>query len=145
MEQQTIKTPRNTAALQPKAKAAVEKKGKQNTVIQWLNDPTFKSQLATALPKFLDTDTFIRNALTDFRKQPALQNCSVPSVLGYYMAAAQCGLTPGTTLGQCYAVPFRNKNTGQMECEFIIGYRGMLSIVRRSGEVASVEAKAVYE
>ena len=145
MEQTGVKTPKNVGALQPKAKAAMEKKGKSNTVVQWLNDPTFKSQLATALPKFLDTDTFIRNALTDFRKQPALQNCSVPSVLGYYMAAAQCGLTPGVTLGQCYAVPFKNKNTGQMECEFIIGYRGMLSIVRRSGEVASVEAKAVYE
>lgn len=145
MEQTGIKTPKNVGALQPKGKAAVEKKGKQNTVVQWLSDPTFRSQLETALPKFLNADTFIRNALTDFRKQPLLQQCSTPSVLGYYMAAAQCGLTPGTTLGQCYAVPFRNKNTGQMECEFIIGYRGMLSIVRRSGEVASVEAKAVYE
>ena len=144
MEQQTIKTPKNTAALQPKATGAVAKK-KGSSVVEYLNDAKFQAQIAAALPKFMDTDSFVRNALTDFRKQPLLQTCSVPSVLGYYMQAAACGLMPGVTLGQCYAVPFRNKNTGQMECEFIIGYRGMLAIARRSGEVSSVSAQIVHE
>lgn len=144
MEQQTIKTPKNTAALQPKAAGAVAKK-KGSSVVEYLNDAKFQAQIAAALPKFMDTDSFVRNALTDFRKQPLLQTCSVPSVLGYYMQAAACGLMPGVTLGQCYAVPFRNKNTGQMECEFIIGYRGMLAIARRSGEIASVSTYIVHE
>lgn len=144
MDQQTIKTPRNTAALQPKSGGAVAKK-KGGSVVEYLNDGKFQAQIAAALPKFMDTDSFVRNALTDFRKQPLLQTCSVPSVLGYYMQAAACGLMPGVTLGQCYAVPFRNKNTGQMECEFIIGYRGMLAIARRSGEIASVSTYIVHE
>lgn len=144
MEQQTIKTPKNTAALAPKTTAAVAKK-KGGTVVSYLNDAGFQKQLAAALPKFLDTDHFVRSALTEFRLNPALAECSVPSVLGYFMQAAACGLEPASVLGQCYPVPFNNKKTGQKECQFLLSYRGMLAIARRSGEIASVIAEAVHE
>ena len=141
--EQTVKTPKNTAALQPKAKTAMAKK--TSTAIDFLNDDRFKAQLAAALPKFLDTDHFVRSALTEFRLNPALAECSVPSVLGYFMQAAACGLEPASVLGQCYPVPFNNKRTGQREAQFLLSYRGMLSIARRSGEIASVIAEIVYE
>lgn len=144
MEQTTIKTPKNTAALQPKA-GAVAKKKSGGTVLGYLQDDSFKNQLAAALPKFLDTDRFVRSALTEFRMNPALQTCSVPSVLGYFMQAAACGLEPASVLGQCYPVPFNNKKTGQKECQFLLSYKGMLSIARRSGEIASVIAEVVHE
>lgn len=144
MEQQTIKTPKNTAALAPKTAGAVAKK-KGGTVVSYLNDAGFQKQLAAALPKFLDTDHFVRSALTEFRLNPALAECSVPSVLGYFMQAAACGLEPASVLGQCYPVPFNNKKTGQKECQFLLSYRGMLAIARRSGEIASVIAEAVHE
>lgn len=144
MEQQTIKTPKNTAALAPKTAAAVTKK-KGGTVVSYLNDVGFQKQLAAALPKFLDTDHFVRSALTEFRLNPQLAECSVPSVLGYFMQAAACGLEPASVLGQCYPVPFNNRKTGQKEVQFILSYRGMLSIARRSGEIASVISEAVHE
>jgi recombination protein RecT len=143
MEQATIKTPKKTTAIAPKAPQAVAKK--QGTVVDYLNNEKFKEQLAAALPKFLDTDHFIRSAITEFRLNPALAECSVPSVLGYFMQAAACGLEPASMLGQCYPVPFNNKKTGQREAQFICGYRGMLSIARRSGEIASVDAQIVHE
>lgn len=138
-----IKTPKNASALQPKtATQAVAKR--QGTVVDYLNNDTFKAQLSAALPKFLDTDHFIRSALTEFRLNPALAECSVPSVLGYFMQAAACGLEPASQLGQCYPVPFNNRKTGQKEAQYIIGFRGMLSIARRSGEISSVIAEAVH-
>lgn len=143
MEQTTIKTPKNTAALAPKTTQAVAKR--QGTALDYLNNGKFKEQLAAALPKFLDTDHFIRSAITEFRLNPQLAECSVPSVLGYFMQAAACGLEPASMLGQCYPVPFNNKKTGQKEAQFICGYRGMLSIARRSGEIASVVAEIVHE
>ena len=143
MEQTTIKTPKNAAALAPKNTAAVAKK--KGTAVDYLNDDRFKSQLAAALPKFFDSDRFVRSAITEFRLNPTLTECSVPSVLGYFMQAAACGLEPASALGQCYPVPFNNKKTGQKECQFLISYRGMLSIARRSGEIASVIAEVVHE
>lgn len=114
-----IKTPTNGAALAPKTTQAVAKK--QGTAIDYLQNEKFKSQLAAALPKFLDTDHFVRSAITEFRMNPALAECSVPSVLGYFMQAAACGLEPASMLGQCYALPFNNKKTGQKEVTFIVG------------------------
>lgn len=137
-----IKTPTNTQALAPKTQAVAKKQG---TAVDYLNNDKFKSQLAAALPKFLDSDHFVRSAIAEFRLNPALAECSVPSVLGYFMQAAACGLEPASMLGQCYPVPFRNKKTGMKECQFIIGFRGMLSIARRSGEIASVVAEVVHE
>lgn len=139
-----IKSPTNTAAMTAKGTAAVAKKQTAG-VIDFLNSASFKNQLQMALPKFFDTDRFVRSAISDFRLNPALQECSVPSVLGFYMQAAMCGLEPSSVLGQCYPVPFNNRKTGTKECQFIIGYRGMASIARRSGEVLSIDAKIVHE
>ena len=138
----TIKTPTNKQALAPKTQAVAKRQG---TALDYLNNSKFKEQLEAALPKFLDTDHFVRSAITEFRMNPALAECSVPSVLGYFMQAAACGLEPASMLGQCYPVPFNNKKTGQKEAQFICGYRGMLSIARRSGEIASVVAEVVHE
>ena len=137
-----IKTPTNTAAIAPKTNAVAKKQG---TVTDYLNNEKFQKQLAAALPKFMDTDHFVRSALTEFRLNPALAECSVPSVLGYFMQAAACGLEPASALGQCYPVPFWNKKTGQKEVQYLLSYRGMLSIARRSGEIASVIAEVVHE
>lgn len=139
-----VKTPTNTQALAPKTTQAVAAK-KSGSVLDYLNNGKFQSQLAAALPKFLDTDHFVRSAITEFRLNPALAECSVPSVLGYFMQAAACGLEPASMLGQCYPVPFWNSKTKQKEAQFICGYRGMLSIARRSGEIASVVAEVVHE
>lgn len=138
-----IKTPTNTAAMTEKAAAPVAKK--PAGALDYLGSESFKKQLQMALPKFFDTDRFIRSAISEFRLNPALQECSVPSVLGFFMQAAMCGLEPSSVLGQCYPVPFNNRKTGAKECQFIIGWRGMRSILDRNDSVIKVESHVVYE
>jgi recombination protein RecT len=60
------------------------------------------------------------------------------------MQAAQLGLEPGL-IGHCYFVPFKNGKTGQSDVQFIIGYKGMIDLARRSGNIESIYAHAVYE
>lgn len=59
------------------------------------------------------------------------------------MTAAQLGLEPNTPLGQAYLIPYKNK--GVSECQFQIGYKGMIDLAYRSGDVEVVQAHAVYE
>lgn len=140
--QTAIQAPRNTAAMTPKPQ---EKIGTpQKGVLEFLQSDGFKAQLALALPKFFGVDRFTRAAITEFRLNTALQECSTPSVLGYFMQAASYGLEPSGALGQCWPVPFYNKKTGAKECQFIPGYRGMASIARRSGEVITIDAQIVH-
>jgi recombinational DNA repair protein RecT len=58
------------------------------------------------------------------------------------MDCAKWGLEPSGR-GGVWPVPFRNK--GVYELTGIIDYRGELALARRSGEISSISAHAVYE
>lgn len=107
-------------------------------------------RMAEVLPKHMDMDRMSRIALTTIRTNPMLLECTVPSLMGAVMQAVQLGLEPGS-LGHCYLLPF-NKNVGTKqnpqwikEVQFIIGYKGMIDLARRSGHIQSIYAHAVYE
>jgi len=96
-------------------------------------------QLERALPKHMTVDRFARVALTEFRKTPALAKCSSESFMAALMMGAQLGLEPGNSLGHCYLIPYGNT------CQFILGYRGMIELARRSAQIVSIQAHEVYE
>ena len=95
-------------------------------------------QFATALPKHINSDRFVRIAITTIRQNPKLAQCSQESLLGALMVSAQLGLEPGV-LGQCYLIPYGR------ECQFQIGYKGMIELLRRSGQLKDIYAYSVYE
>lgn len=112
-------------------------KAKPNTINGFLE--SYKGEIARALPKHMTADRMCRIALTECRKTPALLKCKPESLFGAVIQAAQLGLEPGGALGHCYLIPFGN------DVQFIIGYRGMVDLARRSGQIVSLEAHAVYE
>jgi recombination protein RecT len=118
---------------------------RQNDIAALLNDPKIKQQMALALPRHVTADRLARVALTEVRRNPALARCDQMSFLGAIMTCAQLGLEPGGTLGHAYLVPYENRKAGRTEVQFILGYRGMIELARRSGQIQSIEARAVYE
>lgn len=102
------------------------------------------SRFAEVLPKHMSMERMSRIALTTIRTNPKLLECDVPSLMGAVMQAVQLGLEPGL-LGHCYLLPFKNKKQNKMEVQFIIGYKGMIDLARRSGHIQSIYAHAVYE
>ena len=65
------------------------------------------------------------------------------SFLAALMNAAQLGLEPNTPLGQAYLIPYNNK--GVMECQFQIGYKGLIDLSYRNPQMQIISAQAVYE
>ncbi|EIL88576.1 recombination and repair protein RecT [Rhodanobacter fulvus Jip2] len=122
------------------------------TLAHLLTDPKIKAQMALALPKHMTADRLARIALTEIRKNPKLAQCDQTSFLGAIMQLAALGLEPGGALGHAYLIPFdkRGKLAGGQwgvvgtEVQLILGYRGMLDLARRSGQILSLEARAVY-
>lgn len=124
---------------------------KPKTIASLLTDPNIKQQMALALPKHMTADRLARIALTEVRKNPKLAQCDQTSFLGAIMQLAALGLEPGGALGHAYLLPFdkREKVNGQWktvstEVQLIVGYRGMIDLARRSGQIQSIEARAVY-
>lgn len=135
----------STSALKAAVTGKVAEATKRPTTIAGLlNDPTIKAQMALALPKHMTADRLARIALTEVRKTPALAQCDQASFLGAIMQCAQLGLEPGGALGHAYLLPFQNRKKGITEVQFIVGYRGMIDLSRRSGQILSLEARAVY-
>jgi len=102
-----------------------------------------KEQFALALPKHLNADRFVRVALTAFNKTPRLMECTTASVLSCLMDCAQLGLEPDNVLGRAYLIPYRNKEGGT-QCTLQIGYKGLVDLAYRSGQVDSIDAFAVH-
>lgn len=125
---------KNSLTTQNKETTVVEKKPK--TIFDIIQAGA--KQFATALPKHINSDRFVRIAITTIRQNPKLAQCSQESLLGALMISAQLGLEPGT-LGQCYLIPYGR------ECQFQIGYKGMIELLRRSGQLKDIYAYSVYE
>lgn len=55
------------------------------------------------------------------------------------------GLEPNTALGHAYLVPFKNRKQERTDCQLIIGYKGLIDLARRSGNIISIAAHEVCE
>lgn len=123
---------------------ALTKAEKANTMRELLTRADVKEQIKLVLPQHLSPDRLLRVALTAILRTPALLDCTRESILSCVLTAAQLGLEPDQFLGQAYLIPFRNNKKGVMECQIMPGYRGYISLARRTGEVQSVNAQVVY-
>jgi len=100
-------------------------------------------QIQKALPSVLTGERFTRMVLTAMSTNPQLTQCTPKSFLGAMMQAAQLGVEPNTPLGQAYLIPYRNH--GQLECQFQLGYKGLVDLAYRSGEITDISAHEVHE
>jgi recombination protein RecT len=99
-------------------------------------------EIRKALPSVLTPERFTRITLSALSSNPTLQQCSPKSFLGAMMTAAQLGMEPNTPLGQAYLIPY--KNHGNLECQFQLGYKGLIDLAYRSGQVSTISAQTVY-
>lgn len=104
---------------------------------------SMESEIKKALPSVITPERFTRMVLSAISTNPKLGSCTPSSFLGAMMSAAQLGLEPNTPLGQAYILPYQNKGT--LEAQFQLGYKGLIDLAYRSGEVELVQAHIVYE
>ena len=132
MTKQAVK---NQLAQKASGKAAKPRTPEQ-TIRRYLEQ--MAPEIQRALPKHLDADRLARIAMTTIRQTPELLDCNIQSLLAAVMQSAQLGLEPNI-LGQAYIIPYGK------EAQFIIGYRGMIDLARRSGHIESIYAHPVYD
>lgn len=102
-------------------------------------------EIAKALPSVITPERFTRIILSAISTTPKLAECTPASFLGAMMQAAQLGLEANTPLGQAYLIPRWNSKKKANEVNFQIGYKGMIDLAYRSGQVSTIGAYTVYE
>lgn len=109
-----------------------------------------QGEIAKMLPKHLNAERLLKVAQIAATTTPALAKCDVPSLIGAIGQCAQMGLEPNTVLGHAYLVPFNTKrkdgNGNERwvnSVQVIIGYKGLIDLARRSGQIVSIAAHEV--
>lgn len=125
------------------ANKQVAKNNGQKTLQDYMK--VMEGQIKRALPSVITSERFTRMVLTALSSTPKLRQCTPQSFLGAMMTAAQLGVEPNTALGQAYLLPYDNRRKGVTECQFQLGYKGLIDLAYRSGEVSIIQAHEVYE
>jgi recombination protein RecT len=88
-------------------------------------------------------DQFAGLVLGAIAKTNNLDQVTGASLALCLMTCAQLGLEPNTPLGHAYLIPRFVK--GVYECTLILGYKGLLELARRSGTIATMDARVVFK
>jgi recombination protein RecT len=117
------------------AETAMTRSGERGDLISQITKMI--PQLNNAVAKGIDVNSFARAVQTEVRKVPRLANCKPASFFGALFDCAQLGLKPGP-FGHVYLIPYGD------ECTLVIGYKGLVELVYRSGKVSAVKAVPIY-
>ncbi len=100
------------------------------------------NQIKSVVASQVTPEKMARIALNELRLNDYLAKLAFAnpdSFVNAVMGASHLGLEIGGPLGQAYLVPYKN------EIKLIVGYRGLLTLARRSGMISSIKAEIVYE
>jgi recombination protein RecT len=91
------------------------------------------------------SERYIRGVMTTiFTDQTGmLKKCSKLSILNAMLTAAQLRM-PVDARGHAYLIPFKNRDKGEMNVQFIPGYKGYISKIRSNPTVATFFVETVY-
>ena len=128
---------KSTQLLKQRAQAPTQAKKQPRTIKDLIR--AYEGEIAKALPAVMTPERFVRIALSAVSATPKLMECTQESLLGALLNSAQLGLEPNTPLGQAYLIPYGN------QCQFQIGYKGLLDLAYRTGDYQFIRAEAVHE
>jgi recombination protein RecT len=130
---------------QLKKDGELERAGERpKTIRDMLLDPKQLQEIGRAIPTAMTPERFARICLTAVNSTPKLMQCTPTSVMAACMQAAALGLEVNTPLQHSWVLPFENRKARRFDAQFLLGYRGILTLALRSPGVLSVEAREVY-
>lgn len=89
------------------------------------------------------TNQFITTLATMVGSNPSLNECDRASLMGSALKAASMNLPIDQNLGFAYVIPYKNKGVAQ--AQFQLGYKGLIQLAQRSGQILSINAVEVKE
>ena len=112
---------------------------KTATIQSLMNSPAVMSKISKCLGTEKKAAAFASSVISIATGSTLLRNCNPMTILGAAMVAATLDLPIVPTLGMAYIVPYKG------QCQFQIGYKGLIELAERSGVFRNIIDEAVYE
>ena len=105
-----------------------------------------EDDLRAALPAItgISPHRMISTAIQAIAANPDILKCTGRSILNSVRDAAECGLSFSKVFKHAHLVPFYNKEKQVYECQLMLGWQGLVDLVRRACDM-TLDADAVYE
>ena len=110
-----------------------------NHLIEYISSEKQRTIMSKLLPNTISVDQYLAAVVVEFKKNPALEECSPQSFWSAVMCCCETGLLPSSSLGYAYLIPFGK------ECTFVVGYHGLVKLLRDSGRLEAIRVRFVFE
>jgi len=129
------------------AVAATEGQGAEVTPAQAIQQ--IMGRYTPVIVKLLDgtginEHTFVAQIANACRANPQLWQCTPTSVLGAALRCAQLGLAPNDPRNLAWIIPYRNRDSRQLEASFQLGYGGVTELATRAVPGLKFDGRPVY-
>lgn len=137
------------------SKILAPSENKKPTFSMMINSKGYQKMINNTLGDPNRCKRFVASITSAVANTPTLQECEASSILAGALLGESLNLSPSPQLGQFYLVPFKQKakydrqnNLIQPEvtkAQFILGYKGYLQLVMRSGQVKKINAVEIKQ
>lgn len=109
------------------------------TLNSLMNSPAVIKKLNDVLGSEKKAASFVSSVISVANGSTMLRNVNPMTILGSAMVAATLDLPIIPTLGLAYIVPYKG------QCQFQLGYKGLIELAERSGQFKNIIDEVVYE
>lgn len=110
-----------------------------------INSVGYKRLINSTLGDPKKAERFVAAITSAVATTPALQECEVSSIVAGALLGETLNLSPSPQLGNYYLVPFKNKNAGVTNAQFVLGVKGYKQLAIRSGQYKKINAMEIKE
>lgn len=123
---------------------SLAKRSQKTGLTAYLSQDAVKNQINSVIGG-KNGSRFISSIVSAVQANPALQECTNPSILNAALLGESLNLSPSPQLGQYYLVPYDNRSKGLKEAQFQLGYKGYIQLAIRSGQYKKLNVLAIKE
>lgn len=123
---------------------SLAKRPQKTGLTAYLSQDAVKNQINSVIGG-KNGSRFISSIVSAVQANPALQECTNPSILSAALLGESLNLSPSPQLGQYYLVPYDNRSKGLKEAQFQLGYKGYIQLAIRSGQYKKLNVLAIKE
>lgn len=117
---------------------------KKPTVAAMIKSDAYQRNILSTLGDATRAKSFTASVISAVGTNPALSECSAPSIISAALLGESLKLSPSPQLGQYYMVPYASREQGK-QAQFQLGYKGYIQLAIRSGQYRHLNALAIKE
>lgn len=118
--------------------------GERLSLANYLNMDAVKINIANVVGE-QNSQRFISSIISAVTVNPALRECTYPSIINAALLGETLKLSPSPQLGYFYFVPFKNTKEGVTEAQFQLGYKGYIQLAIRTGVYKKLNVLPIKE